>query len=86
MSKYKLKNFTQFAGIFMINVFESKAKTNKFIVRLKEADFLWLEDEYNKRKEEYKKQFGTIDFDKFADLFIKELFEKLNQAKKILTM
>ena len=53
---------------------------------MKEADFLWLEDEYDKRKEEYKKQFGTIDFDKFADLFIKELFEKLNQAKKILTM
>ena len=26
MSKYKLKNFTQFAGIFMINVFESKLK------------------------------------------------------------
>jgi len=86
MKKYKLKNFTQFAGIFMINVFESKAKTNRFIVRLKEADFLWLEDEYDKRKEEYRKQFGTIDFDKFADLFIKELFEKLNQAKKILTM
>lgn len=70
----------------MINVFESKAKTNKFIIRLKEADFLWLEEEYEKRKEDYKKQFGTIDFDKFADLFIKELFEKLNQAKKILTM
>jgi len=86
MRRYKLKNFTQFAGIFMINVFESKAKTNKFIIRLKEADFLWLEEEYEKRKEAYKKQFGTIDFDKFADLFIKELFEKLNQAKKILTM
>jgi hypothetical protein len=70
----------------MINVFESKAKSNRFIIRLKEADFLWLEDEYDKRKEEYKMQFGTIDFDKFVDLFIKELFEKLNQAKKILTM
>ena len=62
-----------------------KLKTNKFIIKLKEADFLWLEEEYDKRKEDYKKQFGTIDFDKFADLFIKELFEKINQAKKILT-
>ncbi|WP_458720556.1 hypothetical protein [Candidatus Nitrosocosmicus sp. R] len=53
---------------------------------MKEVDFLWLQEEYNKRKEEYQKQFRTIDFDKFADLFIKELFEKLNQAKKILTM
>ena len=61
-------------------------KTNRFSIRLKEADFLWLQEEYNKRKEEYQKQFRTIDFDKFADLFIKELFEKLNQAKKILTM
>jgi hypothetical protein len=85
MRKYKLKNFTQFAGIFMLNVFESKAKTNRFLIKLKESDFLWLEEEYMKRKEAYKGQYGTIDFDKFADLFIKELFEKLNHARKILS-
>lgn len=86
ITRYKLRNFTQFAGIFMINVFESKSKTNRFLIRLKEADFLWLEDEYKKRKENYKKQFGTIDFDKFADIFIKDLFDKLNYARKILSM
>ena len=54
----------------MLNVFESKAKTNRFLIKLKESDFLWLEEEYTKRKEAYRNQYGTIDFDKFADLFI----------------
>ncbi len=85
MSKYKLRNFTQFAGIFMINMFESKAKTHQYLIKLKESDFLWLQDEYKKRREEYKAKFGIYEFDKFADLFIKEIFEKINLAKKILT-
>ncbi len=84
--KYKLRNFTQFAGIFMINMFESKADTSRYLVKLKESDFLWLEEEYAKRKEEYRKKFGIYSFDKFADLFIKEIFEKINSAKKILTI
>ena len=83
--KYKLRNFTQFAGIFMINMFESKAKTNQYTIKLKEADFLWLQEEYEKRKDEYKTKFGIYEFDKFADLFIREIFEKINLAKKILT-
>jgi hypothetical protein len=83
--KYKLRNFTQFAGIFMINMFESKAKTNQYVIKLKEADFLWLQEEYEKRKDEYRTKFGIYDFDKFADLFIREIFEKINLAKKILT-
>ena len=70
----------------MINMFESKADTNRYLVKLKESDFLWLEEEYAKRKEEYRKKFGIYSFDKFADLFIKEIFEKINSAKKILTI
>ncbi len=84
--KYKLKNFTQFAGLFMINMFESKTDAHRYIVKLKESDFLWLEQEYGRRKEEYRKKFGVNSFEKFADVFIKEIFEKLNSAKKILTM
>jgi hypothetical protein len=84
--KYKSRNFTQFAGIFMINMFESKKDTHRYLIKLKEADFLWLEEEYEKRKEEYKRKFGVYGFDKFADLFIKEIFEKINTAKKILTI
>ncbi len=84
--KYKLRNFTQFAGIFMINMFESKTDTHRYLIKLKESDFRWLEEEYEKRKEEYRKKFGIYGFDKFADLFIKEIFEKINSAKKILTI
>lgn len=83
--KYRLKNFTQFAGIFMLNVFESKTKSNNFLVKLKESDFLWLEEEYKKRKEIYKNEYSSIDFDKFADLFIKEIFDRMNHARKILS-
>lgn len=84
--KYKSRNFTQFAGLFMMNMFESKAKTNRYYIKLKESDYLWLEEEFQKRKEDYKKRFGNIEFDKFADIFIKDIFDKLNTAKKILTM
>lgn len=86
MKKYKSRNFTQFAGIFMMNMFESKAGTSRYIIRLKEADFLWLEEEFKKRKEDYKTRFGIIEFDKFADLFIRDIFDKLDKAKKVLTM
>lgn len=85
LKKYKSRNFTQFAGIFMMNMFESKAKVNHYFIRLKESDFLWLEEEFKKRREEYERRFGIIEFDKFADIFIKDIFDKLNMAKKILT-
>jgi hypothetical protein len=67
-------------------MFESKTDTHRYLIKLKESDFLWLEDEYEKRKEEYKKKFGIYGFDKFADIFIKEIFERINSAKKILTI
>lgn len=37
--KYKTNSFTQFAGIFMLNMFESKASTQSYILKLKESDF-----------------------------------------------
>jgi len=86
MKKYRSRNFTQFAGIFMMNMFESKSRTSRYIIKLKESDFLWLEEEFKKRKEDYKMRFGITEFDKFADIFIKGIFEKLNMAKKVLTM
>jgi hypothetical protein len=82
--KYKTRNFTQFAGIFMLNMFESKANAQRYFIRLKEADFLWLEEEYKKRMTEYKEKYGIYNFDQFADHFIKEIFNKLDSAKKIL--
>ncbi len=83
--KYKANSFTHFAAIFMLNVFESKAAAQNNIVRLKEADFRWLVEEYGKRKQEYRAKYGVQTFEQFADIFLKELLEKVNAAKKILS-
>jgi hypothetical protein len=85
-TKYKTNSYTQFAGIFMLNIFESKAAAQNNIIRLKEADFRWLVEEFGKRKQEYKAKHGVYTFEQFADVFLKELLDKVNTAKKILTM
>ena len=84
IEKYQIKNFTQFASLFMLNMFESKSKTNSYVVKLKESDYLWLEDEYKKRNREYREKYEIYNFDQFADHFIKDIFDKLNSAKQIL--
>jgi hypothetical protein len=83
--KYKANSFTQFAGAFMLNMFESKAAAQDNVVRIKEADFRWLVEEYENRKQEYKAKYGVQSFEQFADIFLKELLEKVNAAKKLLT-
>ncbi len=85
-TKYKTNSFTQFAGIFMLNMFESKAAAQNNIIRLKEADFRWLVEEYGKRKQDYKTKHGVYTFEQFADVFLKELLDKVNAAKQILTI
>lgn len=84
--KYKTNSYTQFAGIFMLNMFESKAAAQDNVIRLKEADFRWLVEEYGKRKQDYKTKHGVYTFEQFADVFLKELLDKVNAAKKILTI
>ena len=84
--KYNASSFTQFAGIFMLNTFESKAAAQGNIIRLKESDFRWLVEEYDTRKEEYKAKHGVRNFEQFCDVFLKELLEKVNAAKRILTL
>jgi tRNA(Met) C34 N-acetyltransferase TmcA len=84
--KYKANSFTKFAGIFMLNTFESKAAAQGNIIKLKEADFRWLVEEYDKRKQEYKTKHGVQNFEQFTDVFLKELLEKVNAAKRILTL
>jgi hypothetical protein len=83
--RYRADSFTKFASLFMINVFESKSMSRDYVIRLKEADFRWLEEEYQKRRQEYKSQFGIYNFERFADLFLKDLFNRVNAAKRILT-
>jgi hypothetical protein len=84
--KYKANSFTHFAGVFMLNIFESKAAAQDNVVRIKEADFRWLAEEYEKRKQEYKAKYGVQSFEQFVDIFLKELLEKVNAAKRILTL
>lgn len=85
-TRYKTNSYTQFAGIFMLNIFESKAASQNNIIRLKEADFRWLVEEFGKRKQEYKAKHGVYTFEQFADVFLKELLDRLNAAKKILAI
>jgi hypothetical protein len=85
-TRYKTNSYTQFAGIFMLNMFESKAAAQNNIIRLKEADFRWLVEEFGKRKQEYKAKHGVYTFEQFADVFLKELLDRLNAAKKILAI
>jgi hypothetical protein len=85
-AKYKIRSFAQFACVFMLNMFESKFAAQNYIVKLKESDFHWLEDEYNKRKQQYKENYSTYSFEQFAGLFLKEILERMNAAKKILTL
>ncbi len=84
--KYKANSFTLFAGVFMLNMFESKAAAQNNVVRIKEADFRWLVKEYENRKQEYRAKHGVQSFEQFADIFLKELLEKVNTAKRILTL
>lgn len=83
--KYGIDSFAQFVSYFIMNVFESKVEAQNHVIRLRASEFKWLIQEYKKRK----KVNGTQDmpsFDRFADEFLKELLEKVNEAKKILTI
>lgn len=84
--KYRANNFTKFASIFMLNMFESKADSRNNIINLKEADFTWLKSEYDGRKKEYEAKYGVKSFEHFSDVFLKDLLERINSAKKILTL
>jgi hypothetical protein len=84
--KYKIRSFAQFACVFMLNIFESKSATRNYVIQLKESDFHWLEDEYEKRKQQYKEINNVFSFEQFASIFLKELLERINTAKKILTL
>jgi len=81
--KYGIDNFTQFVSYFIMNLFQSKLASQDQVIRIKDSEFKWLIQEYKKRK----KQNGmeTVTFDQFADVFLRELLDKINEAKKILS-
>ena len=71
--KYGSSSFTRFASFFMINMFESKADSHNYNINLKESDYVWLKNEYEKRKQEYKVKYDVNTFERFSDLFLKEI-------------
>ena len=66
-------------------MFQSKTEAQNHVIKLKASDFKWLLEEYKKRQEIQKNKSENQTFDQFAGDFIKELLNKVNEAKKILT-
>jgi hypothetical protein len=87
MQKYGVKNFSRFVTIFLLNLIQSKIKTQENIVRLKQSDFDWLVDVYKKRQNnKYYMLHSAFSFEQFADIFFKELYDRLNSARAILNV
>jgi hypothetical protein len=70
----------------MLNILESKAGMQSNILRLRESDFLWLMDRYNEKKQHYQHKYGTQTFEQFTDVFLREIVEKIDAAKRILSV
>jgi len=83
--KYRIKSFAQFLSYFLVNMFQSKAEAQNHIIKLKASDFKWLIEEYKKQQEIQKNKTDNQTFDQFADDFLRELLNRVNEAKKILT-
>ena len=83
--KYKVKSFAQFLSYFLTNMFESKVEAQNHVVKLKASDFKWLLAEYKKQHREGNSKQSSQTFESFADEFLKELLQKVNDAKKILS-
>jgi len=85
VQRYQVKSFAQFLSYFLTNMFESKAEAQNHVVKLKASDFKWLITEYKKRQQGKDTKNDVQSFERFADEFLKELLEKVNEAKRILT-
>lgn len=83
--KYQIKSFSHFLSFFLVNMFQSKAEAQNHIIKLKASDFKWLIEEYKKQQEIQKNKTDNQTFDQFADDFLKELLNSVNEARKILT-
>jgi hypothetical protein len=83
--KYRIKSFAHFLSYFLVNMFQSKVEAQNHVIKLKASDFKWLIEEYKKQQETQKKKTDNQTFDQFAGDFLKELLNKVNEAKKILT-
>ena len=84
--RYKVKCFTKFVSYFIVNMLESKIDAQNHAISLKESDFEWLKTEYQKQKNSLNNLHDFPSFERFADMYINQLFSKLKAAKEILTI
>ncbi|MEK0366761.1 MAG: hypothetical protein QQN45_02400 [Nitrosopumilus sp.] len=80
---YNVKCFTKFVSYFIVNMLESKSDAQNHSISLKESDFSWLQEKFKKQK---KSIGGISSFERFADIYINDLLEKIKAARKILTL
>lgn len=84
--KYHIKGFTTFMSYFLANLFESKLDALNHVILLKESDFKWLHDEYEKFKSTCKLEYQIPTFEKFADTSLNELFNKIKAVNEVLAL
>lgn len=84
--KYQVRCFSRFTSYFLANLFESKLDAQNHVIRLKESNFEWLQEEYVKFKANSKLEYQVPTFAKFADVYLNELSNKIKVAKEILTL
>lgn len=84
--KYDAKSYAQFLSYFLLNMMESKSESQNHVIKLKASDFKWLIEEYKKRQESSNKDKNSQTFESFSNEFLRELLDKVNEAKKILTI
>ena len=83
--KYGTNSFTQFVCIFVLNLLESKEGVQNNVLRLRESEFVWLMDKYKEKKHYYQHEYGVQTFEQFTDVFLREIIEKIDAAKRILS-
>ena len=84
--KYRAKSFTKFVSYFIINMLESKFESHNHSINLNGSHFEWLQEEYLKQKRNPEFSREVPSFERFVDMYINTLFDKIKAAKKILTL
>lgn len=82
--RYHTKCFAHFVSYFVANLFRSKFEAQHNVIKLKESDFKWLRDEYQKHKRSGKDSYDTSSFERFADSYVNDLLGKVRAAREML--
>jgi hypothetical protein len=84
--RYGTNCFSRFTCVFILNMLESKGELQNNVLKLRESNFVWLMDKYIERRRRSPQQLNDQTFEQFAGVFLKEVVEKIDAAKKILSI